>query len=28
VTLEPDGDDLDVAFDFGGQFFMEGKRTR
>ena len=25
---EPDGDDLDVAFDFGGQFFMEGKGTR
>ena len=25
---EPDGNDLDVAFDFGGQFFMEGKGTR
>ena len=28
VTLEPAGDGLDVAFDFGGQFFMDGKGTR
>ncbi|MDP6579745.1 MAG: hypothetical protein QF681_03735 [Vicinamibacterales bacterium] len=28
VTLEPAGEGLDVAFDFGGQFFMDGKGTR
>ena len=28
VTLEPDGDDLKAAFDFGGQFFADGGATR
>ena len=28
VTLEPDGEDLIVEFDFGGQFFMDGSAVR
>ena len=28
VTLEPDGDDLKAAFDFGGAFFADGSASR
>ena len=28
VTLKPDGNNLDVAFDFDGQFFIDGTGSR